>query len=161
MSWTYGDDFEYAASRLNDTYVKHMGLVVHVEEITHEGIAVIQTDKGVAQVLAKELDLSSITLGYFLIDRFPHYLERIPARKYRQGLSQGVLSALNLRGQAVNCRLTLRDLNAREFSKGFILTPSWMVWEGKLYHEGVHVGAGLKLLPRYQYLKESLDEASK
>lgn len=85
----YGDDFEYASSRLRNTVVKFDDNPVYVVEISDSevyGTVSNMWGGDEKQVHPKDLDLSPIPLGFVNWGRTAGFLSRMPTRYYKQGL---------------------------------------------------------------------------
>ena len=85
----YGQDYDYASSRIKNTIVKYEGLPVYVQYLCpEEGYADISTPWGSDQrrVNSEDLDMSPIPLGIVNVANDISFIMRKPARHYKQGL---------------------------------------------------------------------------
>jgi hypothetical protein len=176
MTWLYGEDYGYAMSRLEGTVVKHGGLPVIVLGITNNGVAKLckLSDNNPFIAKAVDLDCTPVTLGYVNRDGYSLYASRVPARRYRQGLSEVTLSCIKNGG--VRCDpVPLRELNdcilglfkpyaeCVRCDKAMAWHRDWASSKDKLYYKGGLVGKTDQngrpvLAPQYRYLQEALDE---
>ena len=88
----YGDDWQYADSRLQGTIVRHDGKAVLVEGVGKKGavISLLRADTEPKIVKLDDLDLSPVKLGFCNINMDVSYLTRMPMRRdWRQGLRKG------------------------------------------------------------------------
>lgn len=93
----YGDDWKYAASRLDGTIVTHEGHAVYVEQVGQKMIAKIIGVRALEvggedyrRVKVNDLDLTPVKLGFCNFDNRVNYLARMPMRRdWRQGLRRG------------------------------------------------------------------------
>ena len=110
MTWMYGEDWEYAASRLADSLVMHNGQPFMVMDITPgmEAIGNYLASGEEAIVPAVELDLIPVQLGYVNCVKTAYYACRTPARRYKQGLRKDNLICTGLNGMYID--LGLRKL---------------------------------------------------
>lgn len=176
MSWMYGEDYQYASSRLDGTVVRHNGLPVIVHSINHRtGETVLMPLAGGEHYVthARELDCTPVPLGYVNYRGVAIYCQRIPARRYRQGLSDITLSCVKNGGARVE-PIPLTALNHCivndyppyvEAIKSALVVAwhrDWASSINKLYYKGGCVGTTVKGLPvlgkEYIYLTEALSE---
>lgn len=89
----YGDDYEYAGSRLDGTIVTLDNKPVYVNKIGPKMVAVLSWLNSLDDTFkhdAKELDLHPVKLGYCNAYGTASYLMRKPMRRdYKQGLRHG------------------------------------------------------------------------
>lgn len=183
MSWMYGDDYEYADSRLNGTIVTHNSLPFYVNRIRLDGIAegsYLGGDR--AEVEAKSLDLLPVKLGYVNADRDCSYMARKPMRRdWRQGLRPENMASLDAKFDPFGMSLSLlkdtilgiypkfADLlkpQANPFVDGFRMRAWDRHWalaaDKSVWYKGEKVGKLVNdiptLLDKYSYLKEALEE---
>ena len=88
----YDKDFEYAGTRLDGTYVSLTnGTPIYIERVGANGIVDFVTLELANQKRKSchldDINCSPLTLGYANTPQGAYYLTRIPARKYRQGLT--------------------------------------------------------------------------
>lgn len=175
MSWMYGEDYQYAASRLDGTVVRHNNMPVVVHGIRRDGMATLiplgDANHYVAE--ARELDCTPVPLGYVNSHGSAIYCQRVPARRYRQGLSEVTLCCTKNGGARVD-PLPVRELKDcilnnyppyEDAVKSLIAVAwhrDWASSMSKLFYKGFNVGAivdGLPVLEReYTYLEEALHE---
>ena len=91
---SYNEDFKYADSRLRGTVVKLKGKPFYVDSVhingEVSGRVVSPNDENLflENIPLKDLDLVPFKIGYVnLPNKSPCYLERIPSRFYKQGLT--------------------------------------------------------------------------
>ncbi len=86
----YEDNIEYAATRLVGTYIQHKGKVLYVQKVrTDEGgipTAYYTDRKADGKVALKELSHTPIPLGYIPKTDVHMFLERLPRRRWKQGI---------------------------------------------------------------------------
>jgi hypothetical protein len=171
MSWPYGNDYEYANSRLAGTILCPNGRPVYVKEVCPDGVYVRDFISG--ECLKLEYDQMDVTppeLGFFIIGEELFHLSRMPVRRYKQGLTYDNTYYKYLGGVAKRAEVELiRDAllsraNGRVSSQNITLIgPEWATYKGILYYKDlIKVGKhsdGFHLLEKYSYLKECLDEA--
>lgn len=180
------DSSEDASLYLGGSIVQYEGEPVKVEQVDEEMIARVELIKGnkVKFVPLDELDLTPIKLGYFLMHNdLAFYTYRIPSRSWRQGLTRNTCRG-KLRGKRNNEQFFLDRLNSRQlyrmlkfkypvinkayrvakkmesevpFSREFTVNEEGIV-RYKTELIGEWTGKKFKLLSRYQYLKEMLEE---
>jgi hypothetical protein len=88
-SVSYGEDYEYAATRLSGTVVRLNNQPVFIKDIDHVSGDAYYLDNSAGKVQKchlKELDLTPIPLGYVNVGRYTGYVQRVPSRSYKQGL---------------------------------------------------------------------------
>jgi hypothetical protein len=178
MSWMYGTDYLYAHSRLEGTIVRWNNRPVTVGAILGGGNAVVSPlEDGPAvqmTVEARELDCTPVPLGYVNSQKMSVYCSRMPARRYRQGLSEVTLSCTKNGGaemENVPLHLLVQCItndyppyeecvaggNAKAWHR------DWASSSKNLYYKGGLVGVtdknkGPVLNEKYTYLQEALDE---
>lgn len=177
MSWMYGDDYQYALSRLEGTVVTHAGVPVIVLGINGRGqahLAPLKTELGPLFVDAKEIDCTPVQLGYVNYEGTSIFCSRVPARRYRQGLSEVTLHCMKNGGVACGpLPMNMLDDCIRNIYKPYgecVLREKAQAWHRnwassnkKLYYKGGLVGItdakGKPVLSaQYEYLQEALDE---
>jgi len=96
----YGDDWEYADTRLSDTVVTHNGKPLHIMAITDRmtAVALCLVTGDDVEVNAIELDLTPVKLGYCNYNKKVFYVCRVPVRRYKQGLRRENMSCVSLTG---------------------------------------------------------------
>lgn len=173
MTWSYGDDYEYADSRLSGTIVKHGNSLVYIKSVYNDGSfagVIIMPDEEDIAGRAQDLDLSPIKLGYSNFTGSPEYIVRIPARKYKQGLSVNNLRQGSGGDRPIDSYLQLLDSHENNYpplatclEEGGAWCRTWAVVGKRLFHKGKLVGkalkAGFKLAPEHEHLQEDLDES--
>jgi hypothetical protein len=177
----YGDDYDYAHSRLVDTIVRLKGEPVFVHKVSKGMIATVHRldDEEVFNCAAGELDLHPVPLGYCNFNKHACYISRVPMRRdWRQGLrrgnfiSQGAVNADRRPFDAI--RKTILDefpkfTDALKIIKK-IKSVAWhrhwaMDAHGQLLHKGGERPVGIVedgipvLTSRYMYLTEALKES--
>lgn len=185
MGLSYGKDYQYAAQRLNQSVVMKDGLPVFIHNIDGKGLVVYEicgyhTGKQIARL--EDFDLTPLQLGYINTDNKALYLQRIPHRKYRQGLAQQNLycvgnkisvfdrALVNLVGNRypkvsfILEELFNENIKSRAFSK------KWAIGRGRdrdfynlLYKDRLSGTVSVKdesfkLTDSHKFLKESLEE---
>lgn len=95
MAISYGKDYAYADNRLRNTLISYKGYPLWVERINGHGYVMprfIGTNQfnGLTPHI-DECDVTPIPLGYVNKGNESVYLERIPSRLYRQGLTRDSL----------------------------------------------------------------------
>lgn len=98
MTWMYGDDYDYAATRLDGTVVRVGSIPVRVDSIGGDGRALVTTLATGKQSLVdvRELNLRPVPLGYVNHGMVAAYLCRMPMRNdWRQGLRPESMYVLN------------------------------------------------------------------
>lgn len=87
----YGDDWQYADSRLNNTIVRYEGKGVFVNKVMKKGALITSLRGGDGNVVnLDDLDLTPVKLGFANIGNAISYLTRMPMRRdWRQGLRVG------------------------------------------------------------------------
>lgn len=181
MTWMYGEDWEYAESRLAETLVTHNGRPFFVCRIMPDLVAYgrdIITD-AMVHVPAVELDLTPVKLGYCNYNKKAYYTCRIPARRYKQGLRMDNLYCRGLQGLPARlqyehltntimgvfpsfekCLDSVKKLNSMAWHRDWAMDR-----EGTIYHRGTDVVGMLQkdkvvLTPTFEYLKEALAEVT-
>lgn len=175
MSWMYGEDYQYAASRLETTVVTHNGKPVLVRQIQADGATLLAPLDGgkIYATQARELDCTPVQLGYVHYMDLLVYCQRMPARRYRQGLSEVTLFCIKNGGGMIHpipmnflYDCIVNNYPAYEACVVSVVPMAWhRDWASsstKLYYKGGLVGKTIKGLPvlneQYQYLKEALSE---
>jgi hypothetical protein len=176
----YGDDWEYANSRLNGTIVRLGDDPVFVHSVNRGMVADLAKLDDIYnnyQADARELNLVPVPLGMCNFEGTISYLSRIPMRRdWRQGLrrenftSSGVNHAAIppheldkvIRGQYPTCQEALVMID-----KG-VLGVAWarhwgVTKDGRLHYKwdvvGKRVGERFVLDDPYRHLYEALEEA--
>lgn len=88
MPVNYGDDVEYARSRINGTMVFIGGMPHFVDTIYDNGMTAVKNmmaSDDYYEVHMKELDLTPPELGFFDEKQGVGYLTRLPMRQWKQG----------------------------------------------------------------------------
>ena len=182
MSWMYGEDYAYAATRLDGTLVTHNSLPFFVERIrmdgTAEGYYPSNEEKGVVSVEANTLDLRPVRLGYLNQDGLAAYISRMPMRRdWRQGLrhlsmvcADGVMNKDRVRFLELSNTILGIFPTFAEACTAISTNCKSMAWarhwalndRGCVMYKGENVGVisnGLpSLSPKYSHLKEYLKE---
>lgn len=176
----YGDDYEYANSRLAGTVVRHEGEPFFVESVT-EGMVVIGAYlldlSDITEVGFRELNLKPVSLGMCNTPEGVAYLSRLPMRRdWKQGLRKGnfvsmfgphaeLIGPLSLRDTIIGNYPTFQEAKENDL-KGTPTAwcPSWAIKEGHLIYKSIGVVGKLHkdqliLDKDFQYLQESLQES--
>jgi hypothetical protein len=96
----YGDDYQYAATRLCGSIVRKDRLPIYIHSISPNGdceYSYLNNFLGVKMGHFDEINVDPIPLGYVNCKTNSIYCFRDPARKYKQGLSSSVFRILNVR----------------------------------------------------------------
>lgn len=178
----YGDDYEYANSRLTETIVRLKGEPVFIHRVGPGMITSynkLNGEGGIESCMASDLDLRPVTLGYCNYNKFACYLTRVPMRRdWRQGLRRGNFLSLtgapaeripyeSLRQVIMNDYPTFKAaLEAVKKIKSMAWHRHWAVdCHGQLLHKGAERPVGTirdgvpELASKYFYLAEALKEA--
>lgn len=181
MTWMYGEDWEYADSRLSDTVVCHNGRPFYVHRIL-QGMVALGIDlvhNKDASVPAIELELTPVKLGYCNFNRKAYYVCRIPSRRYKQGLRKDNMSCRALSGaparleysQLTNtiigvfpdfqkCVANVANLHSMAWHRDWAMDKA-----GCVYYRGTdivgHIVEGkVVLATQFTHLKEALAEVT-
>lgn len=89
----YEDNLDYASGRLLNTFLQHNGEAIYVTNISPDddfvpSASVLYSDGRVRAIPLKELSHLPIPLGYVPQTTSHYYLERLPRRKWKQGIHQ-------------------------------------------------------------------------
>lgn len=178
----YGEDYEYAHSRLTETIVRLNGEPVFIHNVS-PGMVVqynrLDGNGDLALCKADQLDLRPVPLGYCNYNKHACYLTRIPMRRdWRQGLRRG--NFISLSGTAaeripydVLRQAILGDYptfaaacEAVKKIKSIAWHRHWAVdCHGQLLHKGQEKPVGIvrngepELASKYMYLNEALKES--
>lgn len=179
----YGDDFEYANSRLAGTIVRlEDGEPVFVHEVLrgmHAEVSKLSDLYNPLKVNAKDLNLTPVTLGMCNFEARAHYLYRMPMRRdWKQGLRNGNFTCATVPVQLIPPDI-LRQVIIGEYpslkkclevvvggdARDMAWSRSWAVSKaGLLYKDegivGVIRGGTLILNDRYKHLQEALEEVA-
>lgn len=93
MSVNYDDDLDYAHNRLSETIVLYGDKPIYIAAL--DGRTALCRElptQNRVDIPLSDLDLTPISLGYINEDKEAHYVMRIPARQWRQGLRSNQLS---------------------------------------------------------------------
>lgn len=177
MTWMYGQDFEYGNSRLAGTYAKHLGKIVFIENISPRGVATISCDGKVEDVNCLDIDTSPIKLGFFNGGGSVGYIQRIPVRRYRQGLCQENVNitsrvpltfhrAMSFLGKDFpTFKVAINSLAKEAAQKSIAWSYDWAACKnGDIMYRGLTVVGTLvegkvALDKSHSYLQESLEES--
>lgn len=178
----YGDDYNYAHSRLQETIVRIGANPIYVYSVS-PGMMVQYAEledldaKKVCYV--KDLDLKPVPLGYCNYNKYACYLSRMPMRRdWRQGLrrgnfiSSGAVHADRIPYSALKKTILgeyPKFIKALE-SVGKVNTIAWhRHWAvdrlGQVFHKGAKkpvgkiVNGAVELNSQSMYLKEALQES--
>lgn len=175
----YGKDYAYANTRLADTVVRLEvdGTPIWVHVVHDDGKVVYQLLEGGDDKFCHldDIDTCPVPLGYVNTTKGCHFLERMPVRRYRQGLRRdnmilknglnaGVLAWKDIAKTIVGTFPTFKA--AMETAKKIISPVAWhRHWaidgNGQLHYKGnvvgVMQGRAQVLGKKYQYLKEALE----
>lgn len=177
----YGDDHEYAHSRLVETIVRLRGEPVYVHSVK-KGMVVTYhrlDNEEISHCKANELDLHPVPLGYCNYNKYACYLTRIPMRRdWRQGLRRGNFSSLSgLSAERIPYdairKVIIGDyptfaaaIAAVKKIKSLAWHRHWAVdTHGQVLHKGAErpvgkiVNGEVELDSRYMYLTEALKES--
>lgn len=179
----YGDDYEYANTRLAETIVRLGDDPVYVHMV-EQGMRVVyqkleDMDGDIKEVHIDELDLRPVKLGYINVRGGCDYLTRFPMRRdWRQGLRKGNFCAVG--GVLDAMRINYKDLDRvirgiyPSFDKAVSLkySTAWhREWAVKkvddaklLWYKGQKIVGtiddnGPMLNEKFIYLREALQEA--
>ena len=185
MSWSYGDDYEYANSRVSDTIVTHAGKPFYVYEVANDltayGHYLNMTPDDCIRVPCQEVDLTPVKLGYANAD-YVVFTSRIPARRYKQGLRRDSMARIKMGGGGYVHHLsdasmfqvimgiypTLKEVvdKIRSHRIGGAWSRNWAVdAKMRVWYKGVdnvglaHAEGVVKLKPEFEFLKEALEES--
>ena len=181
MTWMYGDDWEYAESRLIETLVTHNGRPVFVYRIMPDLIASVKDiiDGEMRHVPAVELDLTPVKLGYCNYNKKAYHACRIPARRYKQGLRLENMHCRTLQGLPARlqyehltntimgvfpsfekCIESVKKLNSMAWHRDWAMDKDGVVYHGGTDVVGVLKDSKVVLTPTFEYLKEALAEVT-
>lgn len=178
----YGDDYEYANSRLTETIVRLNGEPVFIHRVGPGMITSynkLEGDGELQTCMADELDLHPVPLGYCNYNKFACYLTRLPMRRdWRQGLRRGNFMSLTgpaaeripyeaLRQAIIGDYPTFaKAIEAVKKVKSVAWHRHWAVdCHGQLLHKGGERPVGIirdgtpELDSKYFYLEEALKES--
>lgn len=177
----YGDDHEYANSRLAETIVRLNGEPVYIINVSRGMKAnCTRLDNDEAFVCdANELDLHPVPLGYCNYNKYACYLSRIPMRRdWRQGLRKGNYISLSGADASRIPYDAVRKVIIGEFPtykacleavkklKSIAWHRHWAIdAHGQLLYKGGERPVGIikdglpELFSRYMYLTEALKES--
>lgn len=186
MSINYGNDWEYANSRLSDTIVLKDKIPVYVYRVGSNGVVEYRTlgdfsKEGNCSI--SDLDLTPLALGFLNTSIKTSYLYRVPTRNWKQGLRLQQIhyvegsrnKEISVDSQSfINCLLGIypnltrcvenihcEEAIARAFSRTFSLEKGRK--EIELVFKDTRVGYfseqenRLKLWEKFSFLQESLD----
>ena len=176
----YGDDYQYANSRLGGTAVRHEGLLFHVEEVlpsmTADGWYLGSGNP--AKVAVDDLDLQPLPLGYVNYYDTASYVTRIPRRDdWRQGTRRRVLQCIdgvdtqqmsvaklqhavdNIYPSFNDALRLVRACTRVAWCRVFCVDDDGNIYhKGKMRRVGEVVDGKPALLDNYVYLQEVLEE---
>lgn len=186
MSWSYGDDYEYANSRISDTIVTHCGKPFRVYEVSPKltaiGYYLDQSPDNLINVDCHEIDLTPVKLGYAWHDRLMH-LSRVPARRYKQGLRNDSIHRILIGGAAGNPRSlpdktlfqaimgvykpfqevldrAVAGASGDAWARHWALDGKCRIWYKGCDNVGTFSRDGqLKIKPEFKFLEEALKES--
>lgn len=164
-------EIEYAKTRLIGSLVRKGDDPIIVNNISRGSVSYTDVASWEDGLLCKykELNIDPVPLGYCHVDGEAVYVRRIPARKYKQGLSDGTMtsnSGMPISFQSlIHCIKgiypALKPLSsgslafsrdyARDYKDNLFYKGNWKV--GHLTWDGVH-----DLLPEFVFLREHLLE---
>lgn len=185
MSWMYGDDYAYAATRLDGTVVTHNSKPFYVHAIKPDGTAVghyLYEDEGSHTIMAKELELVPVKLGYVNMGNNASYIARKPMRRdWRQGLRPDNMVSIDNRANVfelkhkdlantiMNIYPALKDVIKAENNP--FMPRGLRAWhrhwavdgQGMVHYKGEKVGQIVNgspmLMDNFNYLREALEES--
>lgn len=178
----YGEDYEYAHSRLTETIVRLRGEPIFIHKVTmgmNVQYNLLNAEGGLLVCKADELDLRPVPLGYCNYNKHASYLTRIPMRRdWRQGLRRGNFASMGfvaaeripydaLRQVIIGDYPTFANaLEAVKKINSIAWHRHWAVGRhGALLHKGTEHPVGMikdgvpELDTRYTYLAEALKES--
>jgi len=178
----YGNDYSYAATRLNETAVRHEGELVEVHNVNtddgrcHVMNVVTGEDK---RVPLEELDVSPLSLGFINHRGTATYVVRQPKRRdWRQGTRRSNLTTLRginvgnvsfsmlartVKGdfptfaKVVKSHVTVKDSIA--FNKNWAVARNGDLLYKSVGKVGMLIDGDARLSTKYAYLEEALNEA--
>lgn len=176
----YGDDYEYANSRLAGTVVRHEGEPFFVENVL-EGMTVVGAYlldlSDITEVGFRELNLKPVPLGMCNTEESVAYLSRLPMRRdWKQGLRKGnfvsmfgpdaaLISPDHLRNTIIGKYPTF-DRALDHVAHGFPAAwhRDWYLFKNEVRYKSFGKVGCLKdgnpiLIKDYEYLQESLQES--
>jgi hypothetical protein len=176
----YGDDYQYADSRLRGSIVMFEGVPVLVRVVGMGMVAevsLLSTIDEMKSIDAHLLDVKPVLLGYVNHRSHASYLMRKPMRRdYKQGLryenflSIGDVAHTSIHhkklGEVIEGKYPsyadcLKAIN-KGTAKSMAWCREWAISGDGLHHKGVVVGVLVdgryELTPTFTYLKESLEE---
>lgn len=184
----YGSDAMYAHDRLSGSYVMCNGSLFSVMAIKADGRVLGEFLNGVvppntpSEIRLRDLDLSTIPLGYFNSYRGASYLSRRPLRQWKQGLryqnlhagngnTNGLYEAIDYVAKGIYpkydfCLETLfnEECPSVAFARRFAVAKK-PAGEARLLYKDRNVGrvmadnGELVLDNKFFFLKETLEEA--
>lgn len=178
----YGEDWNYAHSRLQETIVRLDGQPVFVYNVSPGMIAKVSfldsmDETSFAHV--KSLDLKPVPLGYCNYNKYACYLSRIPMRRdWRQGLrrgnfySSGPVNADRIPYEALK-KTIIGEYPSFERAVEAVSKIVSMAWHrhwcvnklGQVFHKGSSKPVGkvvngrVELNSQHMYLTEALQES--
>lgn len=178
----YGTDYNYAATRLNETVVRHEGELVEVMRVDGDNgtTSVVNVVTGSEQrVPLAELDVSPLSLGYINHQGTATYVVRQPKRRdWRQGTRRGNLTTLRGLGmgniaygmlartvkgefpsftKVLKSHLTVKDSIA--FHRDWAVARNGDLLYKSVGKVGLVADGEPQLATKYAYLDEALKEA--
>jgi hypothetical protein len=180
----YGRDYHYANTRLADTVVRleKCGTPIYLHTVHGNGEVVYETldvKNAPHQVChLDDVNTCPVPLGYVNHQGGCSFIERMPVRRYRQGLRRDNMVsrdgtnvsrlawehiAKTIKGEYPSLEKCVKD----SINNGAVYAWSrnWAIdWQSNIYYKGTLVGTktsktSFELKPRYQYLKEALEES--
>lgn len=96
MGLSYGDDYEYAKRNLVGSIVMHKGKPCNIMEIGGGKVRAyyLANDQIFIDALAN-FDINAFRLGYVNYPTYATYVSRIPARQWRQGLTNNTVVSVD------------------------------------------------------------------
>lgn len=189
----YGNDYRYAATRLDDSIARLVdGTPVYIHSVEESGVVnyLVLKELGLPGTTSKRAKLESfnlepVPLGYINSKTGCKYIQRIPVRKWKQGLRVGencnvnnanvdyVALAQSIQGvypsfkDVVSKNVTIGNNPFKKPDNPFVIAwhRHWSLDKknNSISYRGDVVGSLVdgypKLLPQYKYLQECLEES--
>lgn len=188
---TYGNDYQYASSRLKDSVVMCDGKPIYVQEISGKGLvtATNLSNGKMETFLLDDIDLTPIQLGYINSKDRACFGYRYPSRTYKQGLTKYnfgahnfyetyhsksvVRTILNIYPSLEDCleQAINHEIDSIAFSRDFAVGFAEEDLKCPLFYRDVRVGyiswnnkgnnCNYELHNRFEFLQEVLEKAIK
>lgn len=181
----YGNDWEYAGTRLHETVVRWGDKPIYVEAVGAAGAIsrLLGSDK-MELIPLDDLNLKPVSLGYINYHRVASYVVRVPKRRdWRQGMRHGNIRSISgLPAQEIPLDKMVDTISGKYPSYRFCLEGVNRNYQSLAWHrhwavvkpirpgnlticyKGEAVGSVIEGQPmldeKHQYLKEYLKECS-